>query len=159
MRRAWVATFVLGAGLVALATVLSCASGRRGPALDQVSPETRQRMHQVMVKIGKYYEQLQTSVNEGQYTRAAPQADAVAALGAFLAPHRDPGMPATYVALQAQFDEASRELAAAARLQSVQEVSRLFAEMRDTCRACHTAFHVPLDDPYRELGYTGKSAK
>ena len=152
MRHAGVA-LLLASGLVALAAVLSCASGRGGPELDTVRPETRERMHLVMGKIGRYYELLETSVDEGQLSRAAQQADAVAALGAFLAPHRDPGMPPTYVALQARFDEAARELAAAARLKRVQEVSQLFAEMRQTCRQCHATFRVALDEPYRDLGY------
>jgi cytochrome c556 len=60
-------------------------------------------------------------------------------------------MPAAYVALQAEFDEAARELAVAARLNQLHETSRRFDEMERTCRRCHETYHVTLEPPYADV--------
>ena len=156
MRYLRVAVLLAVAGVMVATSFGGCAA--RSPALDEVRPETRERMKLVMAKIGRYYELLEASVVKGNLSQAPMPAEAIAALGTHLAPHRDPGMPAEYVALQAQFDEAARELAAAARVKSLQEVSQLFTELRQTCRGCHGAFRVTLHEPYRELGFTAKHA-
>jgi galactokinase len=109
-----------------------------------------------MAKVGKYYEMLAASVDKGQLSDAAEQAEAIAALGVYLAPHRDPAMPPAYVTRQAECDEAARELALAARLRKVQEVSERFNDMTAACRNCHAAFGVRLEAPYKDLGLAGR---
>jgi hypothetical protein len=158
MRR-WFPTALLTAtAAVVTAAVIGCADwGRTRPTLDATQPETRQRLRQVMARIGDHYLRLSGSVDAGNLSEVPVPAEAIAALGALLAPHRDPGMPEEYIVLQAQFDEASRELAAAARLKSLQEVSDLYREMRRTCRNCHVTFRVPLEQPLADLGYAPKS--
>ena len=106
-----------------------------------------------MGKVGQHYQVLAIAVDKGNFLEAAGHADAIAALGSFLAPHRDPGMPETYITLQAAFDEAARELAVAARLGKAHEATLLLDEIQGTCRSCHGAFRVELKSPYRELGW------
>ena len=155
MKRWLIPALVLSAAAVVLPYVLGCEPKGPDPSLvARLQPETLERMHLVMNKVGQYYRLLETSVGGGHLGDAAMQADAVAALGAYLAPHRDPGMPPEYIALQARFDEAARELSVAARRNSIQDVSRRFSEMRRTCRDCHTTYRVRLGDPYRDLGLT-----
>lgn len=148
------------AGAVVLAAFMGCGLRQpAAPALDAVSPETRERMKLVMVKIGQHYGNLESGVDRGQLSQAAAEARYIVALGAHLAPHRDPGMPGRYLALQAQFDEAARELSRSAQLGRLQEVSLAFDEMQRTCRECHVEFRVPLSEPYCELGFDPRAAK
>ena len=152
-----VGLLVVAALAVALTAVPGCAEPERSSvdeaALAGIRPETRERMQLVMDKIGQYYVRLSEHVESGNLAAVPPPADAIATLGGLLAPHRDPGMPPEYVALQARFDEAARELAAAARLKNLQEVAALHREMRKTCRNCHATFRVSLAEPFRDLGH------
>lgn len=144
------------AGTAAALAVVGCGKpGRaRSEPLPGIQPETRRTMTLVMGKVGQYYQVLAVAVDKGNFLEAAGHADAIAALGSFLAPHRDPDMPETYIALQAALDEAARELAVAARLGKAHEATLLFDEIQGTCRSCHGAFRVELESPYRELGWT-----
>jgi Cytochrome C' len=151
MRATLVPVLFVLSGLIVLPAFLGCGFQDR-PTLDAALPETRERMQMVMKKIGRYYEQLAESVDTGNLAAAPTPAEAIARLGAYIAPYRDPGVPEQYVVLQAQFDEASRELAAAARLRSLHEVSELFREMQQTCRNCHATFRVSLEAPLEKLG-------
>ena len=149
--------FALAAGIVALA--VGCGkAGTSGKAprspLSGIQPETRRTIELVMDKVGRHYQVLEATVDKGNFLEAAGHADAIAALGSYLAPHRDPAMPETYIALQAAFDEAARELAVAARLGKAHEVTQLFDEIKGTCRNCHGEFRVKLKSPYRDLGWT-----
>jgi hypothetical protein len=128
-------------------------------ALARLQPETQSRMKAVMTKIGAYYELLETSVAKGSLAQAATEAEAIASLGSYLAPQRDPRTPARYLTLQARFDESARELAAAARLKSIHEVTQSFDELRKTCQECHAAFRVKLPGPYRGLGFVEPDKK
>lgn len=149
-------------GLVLLATAVTvgltvwgCGKTTRpvaGP-LDSIRPETRQNMQTIMNKVGQHYLVLGEKVDKGLFPDAATHADAIAALGTYLAPYRDPAVPQQYIALQAAFDESARELAVAARLMKAHEVTQLFDEMQRTCRNCHDVFHVPLRSPYGDLGW------
>jgi len=152
--------FAVAAGVVALAVGcgkagMSDMSDRtRGKPLSGIRPETRRTIELVMDKVGRHYQVLEVTVDKGNFLEAAGHADAIAALGSYLAPHRDPAMPETYIALQAAFDEAARELAVAARLGKAHEVTQLFDEIERTCRNCHGEFRVKLKSPYRDLGWT-----
>jgi len=152
--------FALAAGIVTLAVgcgkagTSGMSDSARTKPLSGIQPETRRTIELVMDKVGRHYQVLELTVEKGNFLEAATHADAIAALGSFLAPHRDPGMPETYIAMQAALDEAARELAAAARLGKAHEVTQLFNEIQGTCRNCHGEFRVKLKSPYRELGWT-----
>lgn len=151
MRATLVPALFILSGLIVLPIFLGCGFQDR-PTLDRALPETRQRMQMVMQKIGRYYEQLAESVDTGNLAAVPTPAEAIARLGAYIAPYRDPGVPEEYVVLQAQFDEASQELAAAARIRSLHDVSERFREMQQTCRNCHVTFRVPIEAPFDGLG-------
>jgi len=155
LTRRVLAVMLLAACALAWATFVGCQTQPAEPAsLARLQPETRQRMKLVMAKIGQYYLQLRASVDKGYLAEAGSQAEAIATLETYLAPQRDPGTPANYIRMQAEFDEASRELAAASRLKSIQDVVKSFGEMQATCRSCHQAYRVSLPEPYRDVAFT-----
>jgi len=157
MKSRLILTAVLALALALASTPAACRQPQDAPPLARLQPETRQRMKLVMAKVGSYYLRLESSVDKGFLADAATQAQAVATLGAYLAPQRDPAIPPEYVILQAEFDEAARELADAARKNDIQLASRSFDDLTAACTNCHQAFRVSLQRPYQNLAYDPRS--